>query len=296
MARMQPLRRTRYALLLLMLAAAAPPGRAAGRGRDILFWAPYAAGSGEQAAATMEAFARYVERAAGWPAGSAAASYVNTVEGGRQAVASGPPGFLVVPVPIYLRYQAAYGWKPLRFVVTDGGDAERYSVFGPAGSSLASLAGATLEGETAYDAAFVAGVVFGKGADEIKLQLHATARTLSAVRRAAQGEAVAVLLNESQRKALDQLPAGTSLQRLAESAWMPAGILVGGPGTSAADAAALTRALDKARDDPSAAELLKTMKIRRFDPVASELLASLGRAFTKAEGAAGGAPVTRGNP
>src|SRR5213594_2080870 len=92
------------AALTALLPLAAPPVLAEGKGREILFWAPYAAGSGEQAGATMDAFARYVEKGAGWPSGSASAAYVNTVEGGRQAVDAGPPGFLVVPVPIFLRY------------------------------------------------------------------------------------------------------------------------------------------------------------------------------------------------
>lgn len=272
------------ALTVLSLAAGVEPRAAAAeKGRDILFWAPYAAGSAEQAAATMEAFARYVEAGAGWPAGSAAAGYVNSVEEGRQAIEAAPPGFLIVPVPIFLRYHGAFRWQPLRFVVTDSGDAQRYSVFGPPGSSLASLAGAPLEGETAYEPAFVAGVVFGKGADEIKLQLRATTRTLSAVRRAAKGEPVAVLLDEEQRKALATLPQGTTLQMLAESAWMPAGILVAGPATAPADVTALLKALDKAARDPAAEELLKTMKIRRFEKVQADLLASLERKFSAAD-------------
>ena len=282
---MRPRIRTLLPILALALLASILPPRAAAaeKGREILFWSPFSAGTTEQAAATMDAFARYVEKGAGWPAGSAAAGYDNTVEGGRQAVDAAPPGFLIVPVPIFLRYHDTYRWQPLRFVVTDSGDAQRYSVFGPPGSSLASLAGAPLEGETAYDPAFVAGVVLGKGAGEIELQLRATARTLSAVRRAAKGEPVAVLLDEEQRKALDTLPQGTGLQMLAESIWMPAGILVAGPAAAPADVKALLKALDKPPKDAAAADLLKTMRIRRFEKVAGDLLATLEGQYSKAD-------------
>ena len=265
------------ALLVLSTVAA---GAADPPARGILFWSPYSAGSGEQAAATMDAFARYLEKAAGWPGGSASAAYVNSVEGGPEAIAATRPGFLVVPVPIYLRHGEEQAWTPLRVVVTDSGDAQRYSVFGPAGTSLDSLAGAPLEGETAYDRAFVAGVVLDR--EKVELALRATSRTLSAVRRAVKGERLAVLLDEEQRSALAALPQGSTLALLGESAWMPAGIVVATAAASAGDRTALAGALDRAAKDPTAAELLKTMKMRRFEPVSVELLTRLEKRYKKA--------------
>jgi hypothetical protein len=272
----------RFGFAVAVLAALLPAlaaGAAEPPARGILFWSPYSAGSSEQAAATMDAFARYLEKAAGWPAGSASASYVNTVEGGPGAIAATHPGFLIVPMPIFLRHHDEDAWTPLRVVVTVSGDAQRYSLFGPPGASLQALAGATLEGEIAYDSAFVAGVVLDS--PKVDLDLRATSRTLSAVRRVLKGERLAVLLDEEERQALASLPQGSTLVKLAESAWMPAGIVVATRLASAADRASLEKALDRAGKDPAATELLKTMKMRRFERAAPDLLARLGKSYLK---------------
>jgi len=106
-------------------------GGAAAEGRSLLFWAPYAPGSAEQAAGTMDAFARYLETAAGWPTGTMSAAYDNSVEGGRGAVEAGRPGFVVVPTPVYLNHAARFQWAPIKFLVTEDADAQRYSLYGP---------------------------------------------------------------------------------------------------------------------------------------------------------------------
>ena len=253
---------------------AAPAGAGS---HDILFWAPYGAGDAEQAAATMEEFARYVEKAAGWPEGSASATYSSTVDGDLGRLQEDPPGYVIVTAPIYLRHHAAFGWRAMGSLITDTADAQRYSVYGPAGSTLASLEGAPLTGDTAYDAAFVAGIVLGRA--EVGFELVPTDRPLSAVRKAARGESIAVLLDEGQRRALDSLPTGDDLVLLAESIWMPAGILAAGEGVSAEAAEKLMAALERAADDPAAEPLFHTMRIRRFEPVDPEVLAALDRAY-----------------
>ncbi|MGD8377560.1 MAG: hypothetical protein PVF68_15615, partial [Acidobacteriota bacterium] len=168
-------------LLLAALACLAAGGDAS---RALLFWAPYGAGSPEQAAETMQAFGRYLEGAAGWPEGAMATSYRNTVEDGEARLRSDAPGFLVVPVPVFLRYGEEEGWKPLLALVTDAADAQRYTLYGPPGSTLESMAGAPLAGDTAYDAAFVATAVLGRESAASSHELEPTSRPLSAVRRA----------------------------------------------------------------------------------------------------------------
>jgi hypothetical protein len=257
-------------------------GGAAAEGRSLLFWAPYAPGSAEQAAGTMDAFARYIETAAGWPTGTMSAAYDNSVEGGRGAVEAGRPGFVVVPTPVYLNHAARFQWAPIKFLVTEDADAQRYSLYGPPGSTLASLAGGTLAGDAAYDEPFVRGFILGPGAAELDIELQPTNRPLSAVRRALRGEKVMVLLDEGQRRALASLPGGEDLVLLAESVWMPAGILAAGPMASPDDIAAVAAALEGARDDPRAEELLRTMRIRRFDPATPDELDALRRSYLEA--------------
>ena len=142
-------------------------------------------------------------------------------------------------------------------------------------------------GDNAYDAAFVATAVLQRDDAEVPFELQPTARPLSAVRKASQGEKMAVLLDEAQRIALGSLPAGVELSLLAESPWMPAGILVASPAVAPADAEAVREALQRAAADPAAQEILTTMKIRRFEPPAPEVLSSLERSYDAArDGAA----------
>jgi hypothetical protein len=285
----RPAPRGRLGLSLGVALALATSGAVAD-GRALLFWAPYAPGSAEQAAGTMDSFARYLETAAGWPAGTMSASYDNSVEGGRETVEAGHPGFVVVPTPVFLRYAARFQWAPIKLLVTEDAEAQRYSLYGPPGSTLAGLAGGAIAGDTAYDESFVRGFILGPQAAELGLEFQPTNRPLSAVRRALRGERVLVLLDEGQRNALASLPGGEDLVLLAESAWVPAGILAAGPMASPDDIAAVAAALEGAQGDPRAEELLRTMRIRRFDPTTPGELDALRRSYLEAHsmGPAGG--------
>ena len=274
------------------LALATLSGPAFAADRDLLFWAPYGAGSPEQAAETMAEFGRYLETAAGWAEGTIDTSYLNNVEDGVARLEEDAPGFLVVTVPVFLRHHRGQGWKPLLILVTDSADAQRYSLYGPPGSTLESLSGAPLVGDSAYDAAFVATAVLRREDAEVPFELQPTDRPLSAVRKASRGERMAVLLDEAQRIALGSLPAGVELSLLAESPWMPAGILVASPAVAPADAEAVREALERAAEDPAAKEILTTMKIRRFEPPVPEALSTLARSYDAARGeSAAGEPT-----
>jgi hypothetical protein len=276
----------RWMAVVLVLGVALSAPVAVAGSRDVLFWAPNAAGSPEQAVETMTSFSRYLEKVAGWDADSTRVDYRNTVESGEEQLEQDAPGFLVVPMPIWLRHHEEQGWTPLLTLVTDSADAQRYTLYGPPGSSLASMEGAPIRGDSAYDPAFVRGLVLD--GEELRYELEPTARPLSAVRKAAKGEEVLVLLDESQRQALDSLPSGVELSLLAESPWMPAGVLVATPGAAVKDIEALKAGLARGPgDDAEDGELLKTMKIQRFDPVHEDELAPLGRSYASARKEAG---------
>jgi hypothetical protein len=266
-------------VLLLLLA----PSAAAAAERDILFWAPYAPGSPEQAAGALEEFARFVEQAAGWPQGSLSAVYRNTEDGGLEAIQELDPGFVLVPIPVHLRYHESLDWVPVRAAVLAGAEAQRYSLYGPVGSSADWLSDVTIEGDAAYDPQFVRTLVLGGKHPVTDDRFHPTSRPLSAVRRAARGERVMVLLDEGQRRALASLPAASDLVLLAESAWMPAAVLVSRRGASEADTQALARVLDNMGSDPGAADLLATLRIQRFEAVEPHAIEELQNTYSATE-------------
>jgi len=270
---------TRIWLVLLLLA----PSAATAGERDILFWAPYAPGSPEQAAGALEEFARYVEKAAGWTPGSISAVYRNREEAGLEAIRELDPGFVLVPIPVHLRYHEALDWAPVRAAVLAGVEAQRYSLYGPAGSSVDWLSDVTIEGDAAYDPEFVRTLVLHGKHPVADDRFSPTSRPLSAVRRAARGEKVMVLLDEGQRRALASLPAAAELVLLSESEWMPAAVLVRRSAASEADTQALGKVLDKLGSDPEAADLLATLRIQRFEAVGTEALEEFQKTYGVAD-------------
>ncbi len=272
----------RWARAWVLLLVLAPSGSPAAE-RDILFWAPYAPGSPEQAAGALEEFARLVEQAAGWPEGSISAVYRNKEDDGLRAIRELDPGFVLVPIPVHLRYHESLDWAPVRVAVLAGVEAQRYSLYGPAGSSLDWLSDVTIEGDAAYDPEFVRTLVLGGQYAVADDRFHPTSRPLSAVRRAARGEKVVVLLDEGQRRALASLPAAAELVLLAESGWMPAAVLVSRAGATEADVQQLGRVLDGLSTDPEAADLLATLRIQRFEAVEPQAIEKLQRIYSATE-------------
>lgn len=251
--------------------------------RDILFWAPYAPGSPQQAAGALEEFARFVEKAAGWPEGAISAVYRNSEDGGLEALRELDPGFVLVPIPVHLRYHELLHWAPIRAVVLAGAEAQRYSLYGPSGTPIDWLSDITIEGDAAYDPTFVRTLVLGGEHPVADDRFRPTSRPLSVVRRAARGEKVVVLLDEGQRQALASLPAAAELVLLAESGWMPAAVLVRrGPATEE-DARQLGRVLDGLSTDPEAADLLATLRIQRFQALEPQALEKLQKIYRTTE-------------
>jgi hypothetical protein len=126
---------------------------------------------------------------------------------------------------------------------------------------------------------FVNVLVLGGPVSVAEERLRPTSRPLSAVRRAARGDAVMVLLDEGQRRALDSLPGPVELALLGESEWMPAALVVRSRSASDADAEALGAALDRCGEDPEAKDLMETLRLRRFEGVETERLEALARRY-----------------
>lgn len=90
---------------------------------------------------------------------------------------------------------------------------------------------------------------------------------LSALRRAAAGEPVVVLLDQTQTAALAGLPFASELQAALQSPQLPVAVLATvGSRLGAARAAALRSGLLKLSHDPGKAEVLASMRLRGFVP------------------------------
>jgi hypothetical protein len=215
----------------------------------------------------MDALAAAAARAAGWPAGSLSAEYHATEPEGTARLARPDAALALVAEPFFVEHGAALKLKPLLQAVPAGSEQEgawslvarRGRVTGPA-----SLAGWELHSSAGYAPHFVRETALGAwGRLPADVRLVATAQVLSALRKAASGSNVAVLLDGTQTAALSTLPFAADLEVVARSPRLPAAVLctVAGrslPGSVDRLTAGL-RALDPG--------LLQQLRLARFAPL-----------------------------
>jgi len=229
--------------------------------------APYHPGSTADAQPTMDALAAAVAGAAGWPAESLTAEYHADEAAGNARLARPDAALALVTEPFFVEHGAALKLKPLlQALPASAEQGETWSLVAGKGriAGPAALAGWELHSSAAYGAHFVRETALGGwGKLPDSLRLVPTAQVLTALRKAASGQNVAVLLDGTQSAALSTLPFAADLEVVARSPRLPAALLcsVAGralPGPLDRLAAGL-RALDPA--------LLAQLRLARFAPL-----------------------------
>lgn len=265
---------------------AAPPAQAA-EARTLVACAPGYPGSAAQAQPRMDAFAAALSRAAGV---EVAATYEAELEPGLARIESPDAGWALVPAPFYLAYRERLDLRPVAAVEYETGAADRWALVAGAGrvAGPASLAGWTVAGTPAYAPDFVRRVALaGWGPLPGDVRFAPSRRILGDLRKAAQGEDVAVLLDRAQTDALDQLPFAGDLEVVARSADLPGFVLCRvGARVAEADAEKVEAALAALHESGDGAEALAGIRIRRFPPLPADAWRALERAHDGAAGAA----------
>ena len=110
-------------------------------------------------------------------------------------------------------------------------------------------------------------------------------RVISALRRSAAGEQVAVLLDRAQTEALPSLPFAEELEVIARSSPLVGNLLCAvGERLPAAVEAGLTRSLPAMSETEQGRELLASVRLARFAPIDTALLAALEERYAAAGG------------
>ena len=252
------------AILLVPLLGAAP-----GEGRLMLvLCSPGSPGSTVEAQPTLDGFVAAAAKAAGWPAASLEAVYFENVETGRQRLAQSDAALALVSPPFFFEFAQSLSLQPRLEALSEAGPGEEYSLV--AGKGLApspsSLSGWEITGAPGFSPAFVRQVVLGDwGNLPPDVHITFTARPLSALRRSASGEKVAVLLDREGTRALGTLPFASSLEVIHKSRQVPAGLLCVVPNRlPPARAEALERALLGLKDSETGREVLKSIRLSGF--------------------------------
>jgi len=283
---------SRFMILLIGLATG-PIGLAASIGvapKTLVVCAPGYPGNTATAQPTMDAFARLAAGAAGWGSDTLRALYFETAEGGLKRLAEPDAVLALVSLPLFLQQESALKLAPRLQAVQESGALETWSLAVGRGrvASPAALDGWEITGTAGYAPEFVRGpILAGWGALPATARVTYTANVLAALRRAAAGESVAIVLDRSQAKAMESLPFASDLQVVARSEALPGTLLCSvGSRLPPKQGDALVHGFSILHTRPDSEDLLKTMRLTRFEAVDRAALDAARRSYVAARAAA----------
>jgi len=280
--------RTPVLPLILLLALAPSPNAAAGPAgpKELVVCAPGYPGDTASAQPTMDLFAKAASDAAAWPAGSLHAVYFETAAGGLGRLAKDDAALALMSIPFFLQHEKDLALQARLQVVEESGALAVWSLAARLGRvpSSAALDGFEITGVAGYAPEFIRGPVLGAfGPLPPTVRVTPTANVLSALRRAASGASIAVVLDDAQTRALATLPFAADLEIVTRSALMPRTLLCTvGARLPPQRSEAMVRGLERLHTDPGRAEILKTMRMTRFEPVDTVSLDAARRLFASA--------------
>jgi hypothetical protein len=231
----------------------------------LVFCAPGYPGTSGDAQPLVDEFASTLGAAAHWPGGSLTAVYDANEQSDLARLAAPAADLAFVPYPFFVQHGAALHLVPLaQAVVPPAGIEQRWTLVMKKGRP-AGLAGLTLISTAGYAQDFVRGVLHDLGPLPASTTITPTGQVLSALRRAANGDPVAVLLDQEQATAMASLPFAANLQAAGTSAPVPVALIVVVSGRVPKDRAqTLQQALLHLSDTPQGAATLDRLRLKGF--------------------------------
>lgn len=201
---------------------------AAGAVVTLVFCAPGYPGATADAQPYVDQFAQAAAAAAGWPAGSLTATYQPTEEGCVEKLSGADAALVFTPYPFFVEHGERLRLKPYAQAdVTGAGLEQRWTLVTKAGLGPvpASLAGYTILSTAGYAPEFVRHSALAALKLPPDIRIESTGQVLSALRRVAAGEPVAVLLDHEQAAAFPSLPFAAQLKALLQSSELPVAVV-----------------------------------------------------------------------
>jgi hypothetical protein len=242
----------------------------------IVFCAPGYPGNTASAQPAMDAFSRAVETAAGWPAGKLGAVYHESEGGGVERLLKPDAVLAVTTLPFFLQDGDKIALKPRLAAQRNGSPSEHWSLIAQKGrvGAATDLDGWELTGPAGYAPDFVRTLLRSWGTIPSSTKITFSPAPLGALRRAIDGENLAVLMEPEQTQALfPKHPFAKDLDIVVGSKPVPGSVVCTvGNRLSEADAAKLLDALAHLHSSPLGAEALKTLRIEKFVTLPSKAL------------------------
>jgi hypothetical protein len=234
----------------------------------LVFCAPGYPGGAGDAQPLLDQFASAAVAASGWPAGSLAAVYDPTEDGGLAKLRSADAVLAFVPYPFFVQHAAELHLTPLvQADVADVGPQQRWTLVAKSGrvTDPKSMAGYTILSVAGYAPDFVRHSALEGWTLPPDVKIEATGQILGALRRVAAGEPVAALLDQTQAAALPSLPFAAELKAVTQSPELPVAIIaVVESRVTAARARALQTGLLKIGRGSGGADSLAPLRLRGF--------------------------------
>jgi hypothetical protein len=194
----------------------------------LVFCAPGYPGGAGDAQPFLDQFATATAAAAGWPAGSLAAVYDPTEQGGLKKLGDADAVLAFVPYPFFVQHGAELHLTPLvQADMAGSGTQERWTLVAKAGgvTGPSSMAGYTILSVAGYAPEFVRHSALEAWALPPDVKIESTGQILSALRRVAAGEQVVALLDQTQAAALPTLPFAAQLKAVMQSPPLPVAVV-----------------------------------------------------------------------
>ena len=268
----------------IFLASAVAAATAPNKPVTLVICAPGYPGTTKEAQPSMDVLAGAVSHAVGWPSARLAAEYFETEDAGLARLKAATPSFAMVPLPFYLAHAKELKLAPKAQAVEKDGKplvswtlvAKKGRVPGPT-----SLSGFNVVSLAAYAPDFIRNVTltrWGKLPDDVTFT--ATGQVLSALRKAASGENVVVLLDAAQTASLPTLPFAAEPEVVTISPPLP-GIVVCTVGSAVGPTAAkqLVSGLLKMSETPEGMSALDAVRLAKFVPLDVKALAAASTAY-----------------
>jgi hypothetical protein len=234
----------------------------------LVFCAPGYPGGADDAQPLLDQFAGAAAAASGWPGGSLSAVYDPTEAGGLMKLGQAGAALAFVPYPFFMEHAAQLHLVPLvEADMTDIGPQQRWTLVAKSGrvTGPQSLAGYTILSVAGYAPDFVRHGALASWALPPDVKIEATGQVLSALRRAAAGEPVAVLLDQTQAAAVPTLPFAAELKAVMQSPELPVAVIaVVDSRLNPSRARALQTGLLKMGHVPGSADALAALRLHGF--------------------------------
>ena len=265
-------------MFVVAIFAVAVTVHAASDERAIVVCSPGSPGSTDEAQPRMDAFASALGSKIG--SGGITAVYDPSDAGGVKRFESAAIG--IVSLPFFLSHEKDLGLHARLEAVQKGRPAlERWSLVAQKGrvTKAESLAGMTIVSSSGFAPGFVRAAVGGLGTVPADVKIVKSAAALSALRKAASGEPIAVLLDGPQAVAMASLPFAGKLEVVTTTPAWPPGLVVTVDSKISAKAWAPIQSAMLGLTGTA----LDPLDMERFAPLDDAALGSARKAFARAQ-------------